>query len=423
MKKKPAIAVAAVSSVLATLVAVNLIAGPPAREVRLDVGYGVRDPRFVRTLSGLLGTPIVGGNRVEALENGREIFPAMLEAIRGARETVTFETYIYWSGAIGREFSEALSERARAGVRVHLLIDWVGAGKIDDELLGSMRAAGVRVERYHPLAWWSLDRVNNRTHRKLLVVDGRVAFTGGVGVADLWLGDADAPDRWRDTHFRVDGPVVAGMQTAFMENWLEVDPQVHHGDGYFPPVEARGDALAQVFSSSPESGSAGMRLLYLLAIDAARETVHLANSYFVPDDVSVEAIAECARRGVRVEILVPGPVMDAEIVQKASRSRWGELLEAGVAIFEYQPTMFHRKVLVVDSHFVSVGSTNFDDRSFRLNDETNLNVFDDGLARDQVAAFERDRAQSVEVTLEAWRSRPWREKLAERAAGLLRRQL
>lgn len=423
MKKKPAIVLAAGGAVLATLILLNLSSGAPAKEVRIDLGFGVRDPRFARALSGLLGPQAAAGNRVEALENGVEIFPAMLAAIRGARATITFETYIYWSGEVGREFSEALCERSRAGVRVDLMLDWVGAGKIEDELLDAMRAAGVRVERYHPLAWWSLDRVNNRTHRKLLVVDGKVAFTGGVGIADLWMGDADTPEHWRDSHFRLEGPAVAQMQSAFMENWLEVDPEVRHGDGYFPPIEPAGEALAQVFSSSPESGSAQMRLLYLLAIEAARETIHLASSYFVPDQVSIDAIAAAARRGVRVEVLVPGPVMDAEIVRRASRSRWGDLLEAGVAIFEYQPTMFHRKVLVVDSHFVSVGSTNFDDRSFRLNDETNLNVFDDGLARDQVEAFERDRAASRLVTLEAWRARPWREKVAEHAAALLRRQL
>lgn len=424
LKKRTALGVAGLlSGALLTLLALNLSSGSPAKQQAIDLDYGVRDPRFARALSGLLGPPVQAGNRVQALENGVEIFPAMLAAIRAARRTITFETYIYWSGEIGREFSQALSERAHAGVTVHLMIDWVGAGKIDDAQIEAMRAAGVHVERYHPLAWWSLDRVNNRTHRKLLLVDGQVAFTGGVGIADLWLGDADSPEHWRDTHFRIEGPAVAQAQTAFMENWLEIDPEVRHGDGYFPVVEPAGEALAQFFSSSPDAGSSGMRLLYLLAIEAARETIHLASSYFVPDDASVEAIAAAARRGVRVEILLPGTVMDVEIVQKASRSRWGALLEAGVLIFEYQPTMLHRKVLVVDGHFVSAGSTNFDDRSFRLNDETNLNVFDDELAADQIAAFERDRAASTEVTLETWLARPWREKLAERTAGLLRSQL
>jgi len=423
MKKKKAIGLAIAITAVSTFFAINLLSGAKTLEHTLRVDYGVRDPQFARALGSLLGPGVQSGNEVVGYQNGVEIFPPMLAAIRGAQQSITFETYIYWSGDIGREFADALSDRARAGVRVHVLLDWAGSGKMDDTLLAAMSDAGVEIEKYHPIAWYSLDRINNRTHRKILVVDGKVAFTGGVGIADQWTGDADSPEHWRDAHFRVAGPVAAQMQTAFMENWLELRPEVLHDQRYFPAIEPVGNAQAQVYSSSPDGGSANMRLLYLLAISAAKDTIHLANSYFVPDDVSVEALASAAKRGVRIEILVPGPVMDVKIVQKASRSRWGGLLEAGIAIYEYQPTMMHTKVMIVDSFFVSVGSTNFDDRSFRLNDETNLNLMDGEFARRQVDVFQEDVRASHLVTLADWQNRPRREKFNEWLAGLLRRQL
>jgi len=423
LKKKSAVWLAIVVTAIATFVTINLMGGAKVVEHRIETDYGVRDAQFERALSSLLGPAVLTGNQVTGFQNGAEIFPAMLTAIRAAERTITFETYIYWSGEIGKDFTEALSERARAGVRVHVLVDWAGSGKMDENLIQGMRDAGVEIEKYHPIAWYALDRVNNRTHRKLLVVDGQVAFTGGVGIADQWQGDAESPEHWRDAHFRVAGPAAAQMQTAFMENWLELRTVVLHDEHYFPPIEPAGEAKAQVFSSSPDGGSVSMRLLYLLAIAAARDTIYLASSYFVPDDVSVDHLVAAAKRGVHVEILLPGPIMDVKIVQKASRARWGALLEAGIAIYEYQPTMLHTKVMIVDSHFVSVGSTNFDDRSFRLNDETNLNVLDDDLAREQVAVFQEDLRVSHRVTLEEWKNRPWKEKVTENLAALLRRQL
>ncbi len=385
--------------------------------------YNVDDPQFARVMSVLLGPTVIGGNRFAELRNGDEIFPAMLGAIRAARRSVTFETYIYWSGDIGRAFAEALSERARSGVKVHVLIDWLGSQKIDAALLSSMRDAGVQVERYHPLAWYDLARINNRTHRKLLVIDGKVGFTGGVGIAPEWTGHGQDANHWRDTHFRLEGPAVAQMQAVFMDNWIKTTGAVLHGPDYFPAQEPVGDGNAQVFMSSPSGGSESMHLLYLLSITAAQRSIYLSMAYFVPDDLAVRTLRAALARGVKVQIIVPGPITDTQTVGKASRALWGDLLEAGAEIYEYQPTMYHCKVMIVDELLVSVGSTNFDNRSFRLNDEANLNIFDRGFAARQVSVFGDDLAHSRRMTMEEWRQRPWKDRALEQLTSLLRQQL
>jgi len=385
--------------------------------------YGVDDPQFARSMGVLLGPGLLEGNRVEALLNGDEIFPAMLQAIRAARRTITFETYIYWSGEVGKAFADALAERARAGVKVHILLDWVGSQKMDESLLEEMARAGVEIRRYHALHWYTLDRLNNGTHRKILVADGRVGFTGGVGIADEWSGQAQDKDHWRDTHFRIEGPAVAQLQAAFLDNWLKVSGLVLHGDDYFPPLAPAGTHLAQMFKSSPEGGSESMHLMYLLSVASARRSIDLAMAYFVPDELALHAIEEALRRGVRVRIIMPGENIDAGTVRHASRALWGGILRAGAELYEYQPTMYHCKVLVVDGLWVSVGSTNFDNRSFRLNDEANLNVLDRDFAARQTADFERDLARSRRVTLEQWAARPWTEKARERFFALFRSQL
>jgi len=374
-------------------------------------------------MGNLLGPPMVQGNKVTTLLNGDEVFPAMLEAIRSARRSIDFETYIYWSGTVGREFGDALSERARSGVPTHLIIDWLGSTKADEKILEAMRKAGVEIVRYRPLRWYSVDRINHRTHRKLLVVDGRIGFTGGVGIADQWLGSAQDPEHWRDSHFRVEGPVVAQLQAAFLDNWIEAEGHVLDGEAFYPQLRPVGSDFAQVFRSAPGEGSASIRLMYLLAIAAATKSILIANAYFVPDSQAVAMLVEARRRGADVEIIVPGPVLDAQIVRRASRAMWGPLLEAGVRIYEYQPTMYHTKVMVVDDIWASVGSTNFDDRSFRLNDEANLNVLDAGFAQEQTRVFAEDRGRSREVTLQAWLRRPLWERLQERWATLVRSQL
>ena len=363
-----------------TLLFRNLATGEKNIKYEIRSSYSVKDPRFLHIMGQLLGPPLVDGNRVTGLLNGDQIFPAMLTAIQSATKTICFETYIYWSGTIGKVVSAALCERSRAGVKVHVLLDWLGSGKIDSSLLEDMKAAGVEVERYHPLRWYNLSRMNNRTHRKLLIVDGHIGFTGGVGIADEWTGSADSPEHWRDSHFRLEGPAVAQMQAAFMDNWIKTKSKVHHEQEYFPPLKPQGKSLAQVFKSSSREGSESARLMYLLSIAAAEKSILLANAYFVPDKLAIESLLAAAKRGVKIQIIVPGKHTDEKLVRRASRAQWGPLLQAGIEIFEYQPTMYHCKVMVVDGLWTSVGSTNFDSRSFRLNDEANLNVFDEEFA-------------------------------------------
>lgn len=409
--------------VVALLVVANLWLRSDQVRHRIESLYGAEDPEFGRTISTLLGPTLLAGNRIRALLNGEQIFPAMLEAIGGARKTITFETFIYWEGETGRRFAVALAERARHGVRVHVLLDWVGTQKMDDESLQLMRDAGAEICRYRPLHWWNLTRVNNRTHRKILVIDGRIGFTGGVGIADVWSGNAEDPEHWRDTHFQVEGPVVGQMQAAFLDNWVESETRLLHGDDYFPPLEERGDESAQMFTSAPENGTESARLMYLLAIASAKKRLRIASAYFIPDELAIEMLCLARNRGAEVQILVPGKHIDSKITRRASRALWGPLLERGVEIFEYQPTMFHVKVMIVDEIFTSVGSTNFDNRSFKLNDEANLNVLSRELAEEQSKIFDRDLKRAKKITLDEWRRRPLREKAIEKLASALRLQL
>ena len=409
---------------LATVLLVQNWTGAEKKiEQKLPRLYESDDGEFRRSLSALLGPQIVEGNKVETLLNGDQIFPSMLAAIRGAKSTITFETYIYWSGSIGREFVDALQERARAGVRVHVLLDWVGSLKMEQALIDEMKKAGVQVERFHEPAWSQWNKLNNRTHRKLLVVDGRIGYTGGVGIADHWRGQARNPQEWRDSHFRVEGPVVAQMQSVFLDNWMRVTGEVLHGDAYFPALKPVGELAAQMFSSSPSGGSESMQLMYLLAITAAKRSIDLANSYFVPDEMTIQTLVDAARRGVKVRVILPSGHIDSEVVRKASRGSWGPMLQAGIEIAEFQPTMFHVKGLVVDGMFSSVGSTNFDNRSFRLNDEANLNVLDRDFGAIQKRLFDQDWALARRITLAEWQARPWTERWLERLAGLLDSQL
>ncbi len=417
------IGITAVVTLLCVVVVINLTGGEKMVTRPLGHLYSIKDPQFERTIGVLLGPVILPGNRFEVYVNGDEIFPPMLAAIRAAQRTISFETYIYWSGKVGEDFAAALAERAQAGVKVHVLLDWVGSSKMDKKLLDTMEQAGVDVRRFHQPAWYTLDRLNNRTHRKLLVVDGITGFTGGVGIADEWSGHAQDPDHWRDTHFSVVGPAVAQMQAVFGDNWVKATGVVLHGSDYYPEIDPAGDGPAQMFSSSPSGGSESMELMYLLIIAAAVHSIDLSSAYFVPDEISRDTIVAALKRGVRVRIITPGPHIDAETVRRASRALWGDLLAAGAEIYEYQPTMYHVKVLVADDFLVSVGSTNFDDRSFHLNDEATLNIFDEKFARRQEEIFERDLAVSRRITIEQWRSRPFLEKVWEHAAALLGPQL
>ena len=316
------------------LLALNFTAGEKKVQQQLPRLYSTASPDFERALGSLLGPGIVGGNGVTELLNGDQIFPPMLAAIQAAQKSITFETYIYWSGDIGKQFADALSERARAGVRVHVLLDWVGSAKMDESYLTEMKEAGVQIEKFHKPHWYNLARLNNRTHRKLLVVDGQVAFTGGVGIAPQWMGNAQNPDHWRDSHYLVRGPVVAQMQATFLDNWLKVTGKVLHGALYFPPIAPAGAQKAQMFSSSPSSGSESMQLMYHLAITAAERSIDLSVAYFVPDELTQKHLMDALARGVRVRFITPGEHTDTETVKAASRATWGPLLQAGAQIYE-----------------------------------------------------------------------------------------
>ncbi|MFM1768295.1 MAG: hypothetical protein RJA22_824 [Verrucomicrobiota bacterium] len=392
-------------------------------QYKISHRYSTEDPDFLRNMGSLVEPGILASNHVTTFINGDRFFPAMLAAVRGAQRSICLESYIYWSGDIGRQFSEALMERARAGVKVHLILDWIGSRYIDNALLARMREAGVEVERYNPFVWYALTRINHRDHRKLLIVDGRVGFIGGAGFADLWRGDAEGPGRWRDAMYRLEGPAVAQMQAAFMDNWTKTNARVLDGDDYFPPLAPAGNMPAQVFKSSPREGTEDIRLMYLLCIAAARKSIRLSASYYVPDDLTTQQFIEALQRGVKVEILLPGAETDSILVQHASRGRWGPLFQAGARIYEYQPTMYHAKVMIVDDLFVSVGSANFGNRSFRLNDEANLNVYSREFAAEQVRVFEADLARSREVTYQEWKRRGLWTRVMELLCAPFRSQL
>ncbi len=379
--------------------------------------YGVEDPVFHRSIGALLGPSLLAGNRITTLVNGDRFFPAMLEAIRSAERTITLETYMMWSGRVADRFVEALTERSRAGVRVHVTLDWFGSRRLGEDVRRRLRAAGVELAIYRPPTWGNLHRLDQRTHRRILVVDGRVGFTGGMGLTDVWAGDADSTKRWRDTAVRVDGPVVAQLQAAFLNNWVEATGRLLHGEDYFPALTQHGDVIAQAFWSSPHEGNYNARVMYHLSIAAARRSVRIATAYFIPDKMMMRTLLEARARGVAVELVVAGPT-DVPFTRWASRLTWGALVEAGVRIYEYQPAMLHAKTMVIDELWATIGSANVDRLSLRLLDEVNVNVLDAGVAAEHVALFEADKAVSREVTLASWRGRSWFSRTKDWFAGL-----
>jgi cardiolipin synthase len=405
------------------LVSLNFVTAERRLARRPPRWYGTESVDFERTVGTLLGPAILPGNRVDTLVNGDEIFPAMLEAIEGAQRSVCFETFIYWSGDIGRRMAEAFAAAARRGVTTHVLLDWLGCRRMDASLIRLLEESGVQVQLYHRLGWYQLGRINKRTHRKLLVVDGEIGFTGGVGIAPQWTGNAQDPDHWRDNHYRVRGPVVAQMQAVFLDNWIKTTGEVLHGKAYFPRLRAEGDARAQLFGSSPAGGSDSLHLLTLLSLTAASRTIDIANAYFVPDLLTQRALEAAAARGVRVRVLMPGAHTDAPIVRWASQAAWEELMHRGVDLYEYLPTMLHCKLMVVDDRVAIVGSGNFDNRSFRLNDESTLSVFDRDFALVQLELFERDLRSARRIVPHRWRRRAVGRRAIEWAASRLRSQL
>jgi cardiolipin synthase A/B len=368
-----------------------------------DVSVG--EPAFVRAVEAHTLSGRVEGNRAEVLLNGDEIFPAMLTAIRQAKSTITFANFVYEDGDISHDMAAALAERCRAGLGVNVLVDAVGSSQMPKRDQAMLRSSGCHLAFYHSLNPLAVKRVNHRNHRRILVVDGRVGFTGGIGVGEKWTGDGRRKGHWRQTDVRVEGPIVRFLQAAFAENWRDTTNILLAGDTYFPPVERRGDLIVQSVKSSPASGAADAYLLFLLAIDAARSSIYLTNPYFVPDKAMERAIIRAVRRGVDVSVITAGATGSTldRLVRRASAAHFGRVLEAGVKIHEYGPALLHAKTMVVDGQWVSIGSANLDNRSFALNNELNLAFWDRGLARRLTEIFQQDLQFTKPVRYEDWR--------------------
>jgi cardiolipin synthase len=406
---------------LLSLTTTAACSGPPRHVVLPALALG--EPSFFPTLEAYAGAPIVGGNAVELLLNGEQIFPAVVEAIRGARRTITYAQYYYEDGPVARDIAEALAERCRAGVGVNILLDAFGSTGMPQVYFERMRDAGCHVVWFRPLTQTVFRRYHHRNHRRILVVDGRIGFTGGAGVSRKWMGNGRIEHHWRDTDVRVEGPVVEYMQAAFAENWLEATGMVLGGEAYFPrPIEARGQMHAQVARSSPAGGSTAMYTTLMLALSSARRSVLVTNPYFVLDEMMQDAVLRTVRRGVRVAVLVPA-VIDHTIVRLASRAQFGDLLEAGVEIYEYTPALLHAKTMVIDGVWATIGSTNLDNISFSVNDELNLIVYDRGIAGRLEAVFHDDVKVSRRVSYEEWKNRGLRARLLELLALPIRNLL
>ena len=393
-------------------------------------GFEVEDPPapgtpdFARMVEALTTAPLRQGNHIDVLRNGCEIFPAMLEAIRSARQTINFATYVYWTGSIAPEFADALAERAKAGVEVNVLLDAVGAAKMDRSLIDQLEDAGAKVAWFRPPKWYTLHKLNNRTHRKILVVDGRVGFTGGVGIAEEWTGNTEDAGHWRDTHVRVEGPAARDLFGGFLDNWAEATQCILSGPDHLPDIDGFDDGVQiQVTRSTAEKGSTDAEHLFYAAIACARERIWLTTAYFAPRRAFVDALCEAVGRGVDVCVLTNGPHIDKQVVRRAGHLTYEPMLECGVRIFEYQRTMLHAKVMIVDANWATVGSINFDNRSFALNDELNLSLRDRAITAELEKHFLADLDDARELDLAAWRGRPLRMRAKELASAAVRREL
>jgi cardiolipin synthase len=384
----------------------------------------VKQPAFAATLGGYSGTTVVAGNKVDILLNGEEIFPAKLAAIRSARRSINYAQYVFEDGPPAKDIAEALAERCRAGVKVNVLLDAVGALMMPVEHRAVMAQAGCRVENYRPLSPFTIDRVNYRNHRRILVVDGVVGVTGGSGISGKWSGNGRREGHWRDTDIRLEGPVVEQLQGAFAENWLEATGVAIGGPMYFPRrrLDSKGEIDAQVVRSSPAGGSTAMYTMFLLALASARQSIHITNPYFVPDEKMINTLTGAAQRGVRVVLLIPGAI-DHNLVRQASRSEFGRLLKSGIVIYEYGPALLHAKTMVIDGVWSTVGSTNLDHRSFALNEELNVAVYDASVAQRLEAVFEKDLANSRQVTYREWSRRGLLSRFLELLSIPLREQM
>lgn len=394
---------------------------------RQDTHLRVEDPGELRALlpsiAGLTHGVIVPGNSITIHQNGA-FFDALLADIARAKKTIHFETYVWWKGDICRRVAEALSAKAKEGVEVRLLVDWSGSSRRDKKLFEMMSEAGVKVARFHPVRISNLGRLNNRDHRKIIVIDGVTGYVGGHGIADEWTGNAQDKEHWRDTFARVEGPIVGQLRSAFSENWIEETGEVFVGDLYFPPLQPAGTIPMHLAYSSPSGSVSSVQLLYYLAISAAKNEILIQNPYFLPDPGAIEALERAVARGVDVRIMLPSTnVTDSALVQHASHHRFGALLDRGIRIYEYEKTLLHQKVMIVDGFWSTIGSTNFDDRSFELNDEVSLGIVDEGVARELRDAFMNDLRSATPVDARGWKDRRITHKLIDGFAFLGNEQL
>ena len=399
--------------IAAVVVAIGLVLAQDQITLRIRSGVPVEDARFAGYVAALVGADLTRGNAYDVLTNGDQIFPAMLEAIASAKRRISFETYIYDTGQVADQFTAALESAARRGVKVRVVVDSVGASSMDQAHADRLRAAGSHVAQFNTPRWYSLEEVNYRTHRKILVVDGEVGFTGGVGVADHWLGHAQDKEHWRDTQVRIRGPIVRLLEGAFYENFVEADGQ-EAPELDDVPASTGEEGASLLVRSSPTGGSNDLKRLYLLSIAAARRTLDVATPYFVTDESTRWSLEEAVRRGVKVRLLVEGDITDAMPVKYASRHLYEHLLSLGIEVHEYQPTMMHTKVMVVDGMWSMFGSANFDNRSLELNDELNVAVASRDLAARLTEDFEQDLRSAHRLTLEEWRRRSTLQKARER---------
>jgi cardiolipin synthase len=395
----------------------------PAINYHLARRTSVHDRDFLYTIQSTCQAALHHGNRVTILTDGAAFYPAMLEAIRGATHSINMECYIFQEGRIADQFIDALAERARNGVNVTIVVDAIGSFNMWGRPVARLRAAGCRIQAYQRLRWYSLHRFNNRTHRELLIVDGRIAFAGGAGLADWWAYPTEGRSRpWRDTMARIEGPVVAALQGVAAENWLECCGEILTGADYFPSLAPQAETTAFVVKSSPSDRATASRVAFQLLMEGADQTVRISTPYFLPDRALRRALVNIAQRGVAITVIVPGRETDQKWVRLASRRSWGALLKSGVRIFEYRGAMTHAKVLLVDGLWAVIGTTNIDNRSFEHNDEVNVAMRDPAVAARLLQDFERDLASSVEMTLDRWQRRPLWEKVIGSVVWILERQ-
>jgi cardiolipin synthase len=381
-----------------------------------------RTSRFRRTLEGVVGIPATEGNRVTVLHNGCEIFSAMLEAIRGAERTIDFLTFVYWKGQIGTDVAEALCLRARAGVRVRVLLDAWGSRPIERQLVDQMIGAGVHLRWFRPLGRLQLGNVNHRTHRKILVTDESIAFTGGVGISDLWNGDARNEHEWRDTHFEIRGQAVDGLRAAFLDNWIETDQTIFDDEfDRFPDQCAPGQSVIQCVRGESAMGGSDLASVFRSLLQLAERQLRVTTAYFVPDDDLTERLCDAATRGVRVQILLPGPHADKRFVQLAAEGDYEKLIESGVELWNFQPSMMHAKTMTVDDYVANVGSANFNNRSLDFDDEINMVIFDPSVVRTLNLHFEGDLERSVRIDPRRWKRRSSVQRIKEFVVTPLRR--